>query len=156
MVAAWGMWSACHVWSTPSGLPSVPASYLLASGADLVFIQWQEPTRGGAITGTITVAALVGKPPAETVDVQSSYHFTELSALGRPTVSINGVLLNGVYGSPAETFQNGKLVIQIPQATGNGSSTDVLVRSDVAAHNAALRMLNARSHLADKPAAAGH
>jgi hypothetical protein len=160
VVAAWVVWTAYHLWPTPSGLPSGPASYLLATRADLVFVQWQEPTSEGAITGTITIASLVGKPPAETVDVQSSYHFTgdlyyqPLSVGDRPSISIDDVILNGVKGWLAGTFHNGKLIIQIPQATGNGYSTDVLARSDVTAFNAALRMLTARSHRADKLAVA--
>jgi hypothetical protein len=147
-----GLGWAAYWWTASSRPPAGPASYLLAARASLVLVQWHQPTSSGAITGTITVANLAGKPPAEIVAVESTPFTGQLTpayrAYSYPSISLT--LSYGNVGSG--TFQNGKLVLYIPDQASFGGSRYVLVRSDTAAYNTALRLLTARKQFADKAA----
>jgi hypothetical protein len=151
---AWaGYW-----WLTSSVPPARPVSYLLTARSSLVFIQWHEATSSGDLTGTITYANLSGRPPAETVAVESNHLTGQWSPGGEidndidPSVSLN--VLDGNFASG--TFQGSKLVFNDPGGAGSGGSTYVFVRSDPAAYNAALRALTAQVQRANKLAASRH
>ncbi len=151
LVAALG-WAA-YWWTASSSPPAGPGSYLLAARASLVFVQWHQPTSSGAVTGTITFAYLTGKPPAEIVSLQSTPFTGQLAGSANfyanyPSISLT--VSHQDFGSG--TFQNGKLVLNVPGEPSPNASTYVLVRSDPAAYKTALRMLTAREQLADKTA----
>jgi hypothetical protein len=148
-----GLGWAYYWWTTSPGVPAGPASYLFVARTRLVFVQWDQPTSSGAVTGTITLAGLVGKPPEEFLEVASQPFTGQISSgshnylLGWPSISL-------ASGGDPGTFQNGKLVLSISGPAGFDDSTYVLGRSDSAAYNAALRALTAQKQRANESAAA--
>jgi hypothetical protein len=146
-----GLGWAAYWWTASSSAPGGPGSYLLATRASLVFVQWHQPTSSGAITGTITFANLAGKPPAETVAVNSTPFTGQLSNSESVYDYYPSISLTLSYGNVGSgTFQNGKLVLYIPDEAGFGGSRYVLVRSRPAAYTTALRMLTGQKQRANE------
>jgi hypothetical protein len=121
----------------------------------MVFVHWHQPTSSGAIRGTITFANLAGKPPAETVTVESTPFTGQLSpgASGPDYYPSISLTVSGQdFGSG--TFQNGKLVLNVPNDGDLRGSTYVLVRCGSASYGAALQKLTAQKQRANKMAVA--
>jgi hypothetical protein len=139
-----------------SGVHARPTSYLLAARASLVFVQWHQRTSAGAVTGTITFANLAGKPPAETVALEST-PFTGHLYSGSSQTNYDpwiSLRVNDLSNYMSGYFQNGKLALDVPNQSGVQFSTYILVRSDHAAYNAALRTLTVQEQRANQMAAA--
>ena len=162
----WGSWALAGVGAVfvgslvwgyywlSGGAPSGPASSLFAAHSNIVFVQWHHPTSSGAITGTITYANLAGKPPTETVATESDPFTGQLSPGGAGTNGPSLSLTVSGQSFASGTLQNGKLALYIPNEVGFGGSTYVLVRSDSAAYNAALKVLTAQKQRTNKRAVA--
>jgi hypothetical protein len=139
------------------GAPAGPASYLFAARTSVVYVQWNQPASSGAIRGTITFANLAGSPPAETVTVVNN-PFSGQLASGAPltdfyrsiSLTINELFENALLTG---TFQNGKLVLDVPNEGSFGGQTYVLRPSGPTADRAALQMLTAQKQRANKAAA---
>jgi hypothetical protein len=146
----WGFWK----WTAPSCAPSAAASYLAKGPTNVVYVQWHQPSSSKTITGAISLVSLWGKPPAEHMSVES-HHFTgQLLGCSGPgnisiTMRINDLSLKD---SLAGAFQDGKLVLHDESEPTLSGAIYIMVRSDPAAYNAAVRTLAAKRLRANKEA----
>jgi hypothetical protein len=123
-------------------LPPGHASYLLASGLKVMFLQWQ-PLPGDKISGTLTVDAPVGTAPAEHISTRR-WPFTGTLAGGHVTLTIASATMHG-------TIRNGTLTIQLAPYHGIRPHA-TLTPAALAQYNAAVA--NLRQQIADDNTAA--